>query len=164
MLWHRRVGSPILESGMRFSLQFHYAVCGLFDLAYNGLDQPVQVRVMSDRQQIPARYLEQIFQRLRRAGLVSGKRGPGGGYRLARLASEISLREVVTAVEGPLGESVASLDRSGTGALGRPEFLWSELAERFSDVLDSISLADLCQRAAKEGVPRLSAPVPDYQI
>lgn len=149
---------------MRFSLQVHYAVCGLFDLAYNGLGQPVQVRVMSDRQQIPARYLEQIFQRLRRAGLVSGKRGPGGGYRLARSASEISLREVVTAVEGPLGENGAAEEGRGSGAPGRPDFIWSELAARFSDVLDSISLADLCQRAAREGVPRLSAPVPDYQI
>jgi Rrf2 family iron-sulfur cluster assembly transcriptional regulator len=149
---------------MRFSSQFNYAVCGLFDLAYNGLGEPVQVRVMSDRQQIPCRYLEQIFQRLRRAGLVAGKRGPGGGYRLARAPIDISLRDVVVAVEGPLGESVMAVDRTGSGGEGRPEFLWQELADRFSEVLGSISLADLCQRAAKEGVPRLSSPVQDYQI
>lgn len=149
---------------MRFSRQFHYAVCGLFDLAYNGLGQPVQVRVMSDRQQIPSRYLEQIFQRLRRAGLVTGKRGPGGGYRLARAPIDISLRDVLVAVEGPLGESLTAGDPDGSGAAGRPEFLWDDLAGRFSDVLDSISLADLCQRAAKEGVPRLSSPAQDYQI
>lgn len=149
---------------MRFSLQVHYAVCGMFDLAYNGLGQPVQVRVISDRQKIPTRYLEQIFQRLRRAQLVSGKRGPGGGYRLDRPAAEISLRDVVEAVEGPVGVAAGPSDATAGETPGRPDFIWPLLAEQFADVLDAVSLADLCQRAAKDGVPRLSDPVQDYQI
>lgn len=148
---------------MRFSLQVHYAVCGMFDLAYNGLGQPVQVRVMSERQSIPTRYLEQIFQRLRRARLVSGKRGPGGGYRLARPAAEITLRQVVEAVEGPVG-AAAPGDASSGDTAGRPDFIWPQLAARFADTLDAVTLADLCQQAAKAGVPRLSDPVHDYQI
>ena len=99
----------MLAEAMRLSLQAQYAVCGVFDLAYNGGDQPVQVRVIGERQQIPARYLEQIFQRLRRAKLVQGKRGPGGGYVLARPAGEITLRDVIEAVEGPLGRLSGSL-------------------------------------------------------
>ena len=67
---------------------------------------PVQIRVISARQNIPARYLEQIFQRLRRARIVASKRGPGGGYTLARPASEITLRQIVEAVEGPLPEAL----------------------------------------------------------
>ena len=166
---------------MRFSLQVHYAVCGLFDLAYNGLGEAVQVRVMSERQQVPARYLEQIFQRLRRAGIVAGKRGPGGGYRLARAAGAITLLEVVEAVEGPVGVALLSgserADAAGPpGASdvhelepgvrvpGRPDFIWPELASRFSSVLSEISLADLCRSAARRGIPRLSQPAPDYQI
>ena len=79
---------------MRLSQQAQYAIYGMFDLAYNGSRAPVQVRVVGERQRIPARFLEQIFQRLRKADLVRGKRGPGGGYVLARPASEISLRDI----------------------------------------------------------------------
>ena len=95
---------------MRFSLQVQYAICGVFDLAYNGHGEPVQIRVISERQAIPARYLEQIFGRLRRSEIVASKRGPGGGYTLARTAATITLREVLEAVEGPLEESVAMND------------------------------------------------------
>lgn len=136
----------------------------MFDLAYNGLDQPVQVRVMGERQGIPTRYLEQIFQRLRRARLVAGKRGPGGGYRLARAAAEITLRDVVEAVEGPVGTGPGPGEEPVGSTPGRPDFLWPELAARFAEVLDDVTLADLCRRAAKEGVPRLSVSVYDYQI
>jgi hypothetical protein len=83
-----------------FSLQVQYAICGVFDLAYNGHGEPVQIRVISERQAIPARYLEQIFGRLRRSDIVASKRGPGGGYTLARTAATITLREVLEAVEG----------------------------------------------------------------
>ncbi len=109
-------------------------------------------------------YLEQIFQRLRRAGIVSGKRGPGGGYVLGRLAADITLREVVEAVEGPVGASGIVDSAESSGAAGRPEFIWPDLADRFSAVLASVSLADLCQQAARQGVPRLSSPASDYQI
>ena len=78
---------------MRLSLQLQYAICGVFDLAYNGVGTPVQIRAISERQAIPARYLEQIFRKLRQAGLVASKRGPGGGYVLARPPARISLRD-----------------------------------------------------------------------
>ena len=162
--WRGRGSSRILDPSMRFSLQVNYAVCGLFDLAYNGGGEPVQVRVIGDRQQVPTRYLEQIFQRLRRAGLVAGKRGPGGGYVLAHAAAEITLQQVVEAVEGPVGAAGIVDSADASGVAGRPEFIWSDLASRFSSVLESVSLADLCQQAARQGVPRLSLPVSDYQI
>ncbi|MBW2695920.1 MAG: Rrf2 family transcriptional regulator [Deltaproteobacteria bacterium] len=156
---------------MRFSLQVHYAICGVFDLAYSGQGRPVQVRVIGERQAIPTRYLEQIFQRLRRAKLVSGKRGPGGGYVLARDAAEISLREIVEAVEGPVGGepfaeagAAASGSAGGVGTAGRPDFIWPELADRIGRVLDEISVSDLCRQAARRGVPRLYRVVQDYQI
>lgn len=162
--WREGCLSRILDPSMRFSLQVNYAVCGLFDLAYNGLGQPVQVRLIGERQRVPTRYLEQIFQRLRRAGLVSGKRGPGGGYVLARGAAEITLKSIVEAVEGPVG-AAGMVDRSDAeGVPGRPEFIWGEIADEFGQVLESVSLSDLCRKAARQGVPRLSAPVGDYQI
>ena len=64
---------------MRLSRRARYALCGIFDLAYNGGGQPVRVKEIGARQGIPHRFLEQIFQDLRRGELVAGKRGPGGG-------------------------------------------------------------------------------------
>lgn len=148
---------------MRFSLQVRYAVCGLFDLAYNGVGQPVQVRVIGERQAIPTRYLEQIFQRLRKSGLVRGKRGPGGGYMLARAPSEISLRQIVEGLEGPASEWF----ESGPGDPGdahRPDFVWGELADSFRDLLDQTTVESLCREAAQRGVPRADAASRMYFI
>jgi Rrf2 family protein len=150
---------------MRFSHQVQYAVCGVFDLAYNGRGEPVQIRVISERQAIPSRYLEQIFQRLRRAGLVTSKRGPGGGYSLSRSPDRITLRDVVEAVEGPLADTLrmrAAPPRRPTPY--RPDFLWAMLAERFGDVLDETSLEILCGAAARARVERAPGEPPMYFI
>ena len=149
---------------MRLSLQVHYAICGIFDLAYNGQGQLVQVRVIGDRQGIPTRYLEQIFQRLRKADLVVGKRGPGGGYTLARPPAKITLQEVVEAVEGPVGEAEGWGAEAGDAAQNRPDFLWAELAEGFSDVLSNTNLEQLCRRAARAAVRRAHPEALSYQI
>lgn len=146
---------------MRLSLQAQYAVCGVFDLAYNGGGEPVQVRVVGERQHIPSRYLEQIFQRLRRAKLVVGKRGPGGGYTLARPASEITLRDVIEAVEGPLDRLVASLPDE---APARPAFLWPRLAQSLGDALERIDFGTLCAEAARLSIPRAHPESQMYHI
>jgi len=156
---------------MRFSHQVHYAIYGVFDLAYNGRGESVQVRIISERQSIPTRYLEQIFQRLRRASIVRGKRGPGGGYQLTREPEEITLRQIVEAVEGPVGGSAGPSGPPGeepvaeeSGAAGRPEFVWSLLAERVGALLDELTLAEICRIASSQGVPRAGSEGHDYQI
>ncbi len=147
---------------MRLSLQAQYAVCGVFDLAYNGGGAPIQVRVIGDRQRIPSRYLEQIFQRLRRARIVQGKRGPGGGYLLARPASEITLRDVIEAVEGPLERLVAGGVPGESAA--RPGFLWPRLAETVAGALEGIDFGTLCREAARRDVPRAHPESQMYHI
>ena len=149
---------------MRLSLQVHYAICGIFDLAYNGQGTLVQVRVIGERQGIPTRYLEQIFQRLRKAELIIGKRGPGGGYTLARPPARITLREVVEAVEGPLGEAEGWAEGAGDAARNRPDFLWPELAAGFAQVLSSTTLEQVCRRAAQAAVRRVHPEALTYQI
>jgi Rrf2 family protein len=150
--------------GMKLSLQVQYAVCGVFDLAYNGEGEPVQVRVISERQAIPGRYLEQIFRRLRRAELVISKRGPGGGYTLARPPREITLRDVLEAVEGPLEAAIESEPApSGRPAL-RPDFIWSELTERLGGALAELDLETLCRDAARHEVARANPDAPMYFI
>lgn len=157
---------------MRFSLQVYYAVSGVFDVAYNGFDAPVQVRVIGERQGIPTRYLEQIFQRLRRARIVRGKRGPGGGYVLARDPADITVREIVEAVEGPLvtgtppgvvGRGEAAKEAEMPSGF-RPDFLWPQLATQFAQCLDDVSVADLCRDAARESVPRAAHDAYSYEI
>jgi Rrf2 family protein len=150
---------------MRFSLQVQYAICGSFDLAYNGGGAPVQIRVISERQAIPARYLEQIFQRLRRAGLVQSKRGPGGGYTLARAPEEISLREIIEALEGPLAEGLemSAPEDPSQGAF-RPSFVWDAVSERLADTLSEISLDALCKQAVRENLRRAHPDAPMYFI
>ncbi len=165
------------------SSQVRYAICGIFDLAYNADMKPVQLRVIGERQNIPARYLEQIFQRLRRAGLVQGKRGPGGGYTLLRGTSEITLRDVVEAVEGPIeagrpeasqravrvsnrdcGAGDGGVDAGTSRESCTPEFLWNDLAERIAAVLAETTIEDLCQESARRGVRWASAEFLMYQI
>ncbi len=148
---------------VRLSLQVQYAICGVFDLAYNSRGEPVQIRVISERQAIPARYLEQIFRRLRLAGLVASKRGPGGGYTLAREASDLTLREVLEAVEGPVAESLAMEPAPDLPGF-RPDFFWEQLAERFSDALEATTLATLCRDAEQASVPRAETEAPMYFI
>ncbi len=149
------------------SSQVRYAICGIFDLAYNADIEPVRLRVIGERQGIPPRYLEQIFQRLRRAGLVAGKRGPGGGYTLARGTSEITLRDVVEAVEGPIDKADDPEDRAQDTGGDRPcgpDFLWPLVAERFAAMLAETTIDDLCQESARRGVRRASAEFLTYQI
>ncbi len=150
---------------MRFSLQVQYAICGSFDLAYNGGGKPVQIRVISERQAIPARYLEQIFQRLRRAGLVSSKRGPGGGYTLARASNEISIREIVEALEGPLSENLKMRPPAEAAREAfRPSFVWDAIAERLAVALSEISLDALCKQAVRSKLRGVGPDAPMYFI
>ncbi len=154
---------------MRLSRQVQYALCGIFDLAYNGAGEPVHVRRIGERQRIPHRFLEQIFQRLRRAGLVTGKRGPGGGFLLTRPPSQISLREVVEAVDGPIvgapPPAAAEAPAAERGAATyRPDFLWDELAARMAAVLAEIRVADVCREAVRRSVVRDLESRFDYEI
>ena len=107
---------------MRLSTKTRYGVRAIFDIAYHGQDQPgvaAQAKDIARREDIPLRYLEQIFQDLKRAGLVESKRGPRGGYYLKRSAAEITLGDVVRALQGPIEEMFAVEDTGGAAARAR---------------------------------------------
>jgi Rrf2 family iron-sulfur cluster assembly transcriptional regulator len=104
---------------MRLSTKTRYGVRAIFDIAYHGQDQPgvaAQAKDIARREDIPLRYLEQIFQDLKRAGLVESKRGPRGGYYLKRTAAEITLGDVVRALQGPIEEMFAVEDSGSAPA------------------------------------------------
>lgn len=141
---------------MRLSTKSLYGVRAVFDIAYNSRDVPVQVKDISKRQRISQRYLEQIFQKLKRAGVLKSKRGPKGGYFLAKSISEITVGDILRATEGPpdLVFCVTSR-RSGKCDLlercvTRP--IWEETGRRIAEYLDSISVDDLCRQGKKMGI------------
>ena len=146
---------------MRASQQLKYAIYGVFDLAYHGADRPVAIQEIGVRQAIPVRYLEQIFQKLRRGGLVVSKRGPGGGYQLARPAPEISLADVITVVQGVL---LARPEPSDGESEDSPDFVWAQIQEGLERALETRTIADLCREAADRGIERAAAEPAMYQI
>src|SRR5580700_11703622 len=133
---------------MKLSTKGRYAVMAMTDLAANGEGRTVALAEIAERQQISLPYLEQLFARLRRKGLVLSARGPGGGYRLAREAELVSIAEIVAAVDEPLratrcagGESLIGCLRGGARCLTHD--LWEETGRRIEDFLASVSLADV---------------------
>jgi Rrf2 family iron-sulfur cluster assembly transcriptional regulator len=146
---------------MRATQQLKYAIYGIFDLAYHGSDRPIRIQEIGRRQRIPARYLEQIFQRLRRADLVCSKRGPGGGYLLARPPEEITLADVAIAVEGSI---LSGIEADGEAASESPAFVWAQLRETLEAALEATSIAELCREAAKRGVERADPEASMYYI
>ena len=154
----------MLALAMRLSRRARYALCAIFELAYNGAGEPVRVRKIGERQAISYRFLEQIFQDLRRAELVAGKRGPGGGYVLTRPPEEITLLQVVEAVDGSFASADAA-DREGWPASGhRPDFLWGDISERMASVLGSLAVSDVCREAVRKSIDRDLPVGMDYQI
>ena len=133
---------------MRLSTKGRYAVMAMTDLARRQ-DEPcrgVALAEIATRQEISLSYLEQLFARLRRKGLVQSARGPGGGYRLARDAAETSIADIVLAVDEPL--RATRCDDQGKGCMLKGERclthdLWEDLGHRIEDYLASVSLADV---------------------
>ncbi len=140
---------------VKLSNKGRYGVRALFDIAFHNEGRPTQVRLIAQRQGIPIRFLEQIFQDLKRAGLVTSKRGPRGGYALAKASDEIRVGDIVRALEGPI--VFVSPDE---GTKGDPcsravtEAAFADLAKRIQSCLDEVSIADLCERGEAEGVRR----------
>lgn len=144
---------------VKLSNKGRYGVRALFDIAFHNDGRPTQIREISERELIPARFLEQIFQDLKKAGLISSKRGPRGGYHLARPASEISLGDVVRALEGPVAVIAPDDDGSPESSpLDPPTAVFHDLALAIERCFDAVSIADVCERGIELGVRRKGRP------
>ena len=151
---------------MRVTTRTRYAIRALYHLAFHRSGQATQAKEIADVQKIPLRFLEQILQDLRRAGLIEARRGPRGGYALARPPAEISMADVLRAVRGPLEELLGVEDPgdSASGANDVPALVWGEVGSRLIDVLQQSTLADFIARAESSGVRRAVAPATMYFI
>ncbi|MBY0564485.1 MAG: Rrf2 family transcriptional regulator [Hyphomonadaceae bacterium] len=136
---------------MRLTSKGRYAVMAMADLALHGGDQrAVPLQEVARRQEISLSYLEQLFARMRRAGLVEGVRGPGGGYRLARASQIITIAEIIDAVDEPI-KTTRCEDGSPKSCIGKTgrciaHGLWQEMGERIKGFLGSVSLADVVEQ------------------
>ena len=145
---------------MRLSTKGRYAVMAMADLARTGADRAVSLAEIATRQEISLSYLEQLFARLRKSGLVKSVRGPGGGYRLAREACETAVAEIVLAVDEPIRATRCVGAGSPKGCMIKGErcithHLWEDLGQEIHRYLASVSLEDVIQN--RTGQARMGA-------
>jgi len=138
---------------MRLTTKGRFAVTAMLDLALRHAQGPVTLAGIGERQSISLSYLEQLFGKLRRHGLVASVRGPGGGYRLAGAAGRVSVADIILAVDEPL-------DTTGCGGMENcreekrcmTHNLWTSLNEKLYEYLNSVTLQDLVtEHLAKNG-------------
>lgn len=138
---------------MRISTRGEYGVRAMFDLAINHGQGPISLKTIAERQVISEHYLEQLMAALRKAGLVTSKRGAQGGYELAYSPDEIKVGDIVRVLEGPITPLDCLAVNTGTGPYcAQPEQcvlrgLWKSLQDSMEQVLDNTTLEDLRQKA-----------------
>lgn len=138
---------------MRFSAKGEYGVRAIIDIALFSKKSPVQVKEIAGRQGIPERFLEQVMAALKRAGLVESIRGVQGGYLLAQSSRDISLTDVIEAIEGPLevmGCTSEKNIRCKEKDMCALKDVWQEVQLTITEALDSITLEDLCNRTTSK--------------
>lgn len=140
---------------MRLTTKGRYAVTAMLDLALHYQDGPITLADISQRQGISLSYLEQLFSKLRKQGLVDSTRGPGGGYRLSRSADQIAVADVITAVDEKVETTrCGGLSNCQDDQQCLTHELWTELSHQIHEFLMGISLAALVDR---KGVQEVAA-------
>jgi Rrf2 family iron-sulfur cluster assembly transcriptional regulator len=144
---------------VKLSTNIRYAFRALCDIADRTPGTPVQIKGISERQGISARYIEQIFQKLKKAGIIRSVRGPTGGYLLARNPEHISIGDVIRAVEGKDIQLVSCLkrhrgsikvcDRWGKCAVSG---VWGEASKMLMAYFNSVSVLQICDETKKKEV------------
>jgi Rrf2 family protein len=144
---------------MRLSTKSRYGLRALFDIAYNSGNMPSQIQDISRRQQISPRYLEQIFQSLKRGGILKSKRGPQGGYMLAKAPDQITVADILRATEGDLVLVECAPKRKKKEACAFDgscvtQTVWLEVSGKLDEFFATITLKSLCERGQEIGVKR----------
>ncbi|MGI4778061.1 MAG: Rrf2 family transcriptional regulator [Janthinobacterium lividum] len=142
---------------MRLTTKGRLAVVAMIDVALHHRSGPIALAIVSRRQRISLSYLEQMFAELRRHGLVASTRGPGGGYTLARDSKEITVADILFAVDGPVvrarcAEGVAPRVANGEGQRCTTPELWDSLSRNVVEFLDAVTLCKLADDQLAAGV------------
>lgn len=132
---------------MHLTTKGRYAVTAMMDLALNQDKGPVTLNDIAESQEISLSYLEQLFAKLRKKGLVCGTRGPGGGYRLAKAVDDISIAAIVMAVDEKLDVTrCAGREDCQEGERCLTHDLWMELSDKLYEFMDGLKLGEVIQR------------------
>jgi Rrf2 family protein len=139
---------------MKLSTKGKYGVRAVFEIARNAGEGPITIKEIAARQGISFSYLEQILNRLGRAGLIESVRGPGGGYLLGKKAVELTIGDVVRALEGPIALSHCLEPGMSDDCYQADDcvarMVWSKVGAKIEQALDSISFDDLLRQYPKE--------------
>ena len=145
----------------RLSKKTMFAIEAVLDVAFHVGDRPVRSGDITERQRIPKRYLEQVLQHLVRAGILSGKRGPRGGYRLGRERTEITLGEIIRVVRKLEVETEPNDPSIGSPLAHEVVWpMWEKLREGMMQQLETITIDDLWKFARDKGLPVAPSPPP----
>ncbi|AHE98840.1 Rrf2 family transcriptional regulator [Thioalkalivibrio paradoxus] len=148
---------------MKLTTKGRYAVTAMLDVAMHAQQRPVSLADVARRQHLSLSYLEQLFARLRRKGLVSSSRGPGGGYRLSHPPEAITVADIIVAVDEPVDVTRCGGEANCTHrSQCLTHDLWTDLSRQVERFLSERSLADVLHRhraarAARAGLPESSA-------
>ncbi|MBH1970642.1 Fe-S cluster assembly transcriptional regulator IscR [Moraxellaceae bacterium AER2_44_116] len=138
---------------MRLTTKGRYAVTAMLDLAIHARIEPVSLGDISERQSISISYLEQLFAKLRKRGLVSSVRGPGGGYQLARHGADIFIAQIIDAVDELVDVTrCAGQGDCQQGMMCLTHELWTDLSHQIHTFLSSISLEELVRRREVQAI------------
>jgi len=141
---------------VQLSQKCQYALRAVFELAVRAKESPVKVGDISESQAIPLRFLEVILNQMKRGGFVESRRGPSGGYALARPAAELTMGEIMRFVEGPFQpvSCVTGRTEERCSLYGKCVFLevWDEAGKAMADVFDRTTFADLVKRSKHKGL------------
>ncbi|SCK38846.1 transcriptional regulator, BadM/Rrf2 family [Variovorax sp. HW608] len=139
---------------MRLTTKGRFAVTAMIDVALQGSAGPVNLGSISRRQRISLSHLEQLFARLRRHDLVESTRGPGGGYSLSRKPAEITVANIIQAIDGDGQEKTRPLQPALPGAVNRhaTDELWASVSRRALEFLDTVTLQSLVDEQIARGV------------
>jgi len=155
---------------VKLTTMTRYGTRAVFDIAYHSVGLPVPAEEISTRQEIPLRYLEQIFHKLKRAKLLKSKKGPSGGYILAQAPENITVGDIIRAVKEPLDLVFCVSAEAENGkdchraeqCVTRP--VWEEAGRLIKDYFNSITITDLCENARSKDVKKESRHPFDYSI
>ena len=150
---------------MRLTTKGRYAVTAMLDLAINHNNESVTLRNIAEKQKISLSYLEQLFAKLRKHELVKGMRGPGGGYRLARSADDISIADIIVAVDEPMEFTDCNgLENCKGGERCLSHHLWVQLTDQWDGFLSSIYLGTLMRDSEEAIEQRQNNPQPSQKV
>jgi Rrf2 family protein len=139
------------REAMKLSTRSRYGIHAMYDLAKHGGEGPQAIRSIAERQSVSEQYLEQLIGPLRRSELVRSMRGASGGYQLARAPEQISVGEIIRALEGPLNitDCMADADACERSGACPSRLVWERLGQAINHVLDETSLADMLADEAR---------------